>query len=306
MNRRLVAKVLSASRAAVVSFRSWRHASGRGLAGLDFAMFARRLAVPLVPHAPADAVRLLITPINCVRYFEFSFAWAHTPYRVGRYLDVSSPRIFPLRMAAEGRAAHIVVANPDRTDLNFTRTLAETNKIHGIEYRADVAGELDMEPESFDLITCLSVVEHIADENGDSDAVSHLYDLLRPGGRLIVTLPVDRAYRVDYRDRPQYEVSAAAVEDSRYLFERVYDERAIRERILGVVEGATCSSEFYGERSPGLLGKYFTRWLADGDTATADDARLMVDEVTRWPSWSAMPGAGVCCMCIDKPLEQRS
>ncbi len=57
----------------------------------------------------------------------------------------------------------------------------------GIEVRpAKLPGDIGFEPGSFDLIAVLDVIEHIDDDLG---SVQALAKLLRPGGRLIVSVP---------------------------------------------------------------------------------------------------------------------
>lgn len=49
-----------------------------------------------------------------------------------------------------------------------------------------VGGGLDFPPESFDVIVCLNVLEHIED---DAAALGQLRDWLAPGGRLVLQVP---------------------------------------------------------------------------------------------------------------------
>jgi SAM-dependent methyltransferase len=75
----------------------------------------------------------------------------------------------------------------------------------GISGVAGDARALPFRPGAFDLIFAISVIEHIGRDNskygvreetiqefGDLDAVSGLAALLRPGGRLLVTVPFGR------------------------------------------------------------------------------------------------------------------
>jgi SAM-dependent methyltransferase len=62
--------------------------------------------------------------------------------------------------------------------------------------------DFDREPGSFDAVLCISTIEHFGlgwygevqqDEHADRRAVERLHELLRPGGRLVVTVPFGRA-----------------------------------------------------------------------------------------------------------------
>jgi len=54
--------------------------------------------------------------------------------------------------------------------------------------------EADLPPESFDIITLISTIEHIGlKEDGDHKCMEGLYDLLNKTGRVIVTAPFGKA-----------------------------------------------------------------------------------------------------------------
>lgn len=94
----------------------------------------------------------------------------------------------------------------------FLRDLPATCHVYAIDLRptprqrgvAVVRGDLmraPFPPASFDVITCISTIEHIGldvygqgpDEFGDEVAMRHLRQLLRPGGRLLLTTSFGRA-----------------------------------------------------------------------------------------------------------------
>lgn len=78
--------------------------------------------------------------------------------------------------------------------------LRPTPRQPGVEVvRGDVL-RAPFPPASFDVITCISTIEHIGlavydqggDKFGDEVAMRHLRQLLRPGGRLLLTAPFGR------------------------------------------------------------------------------------------------------------------
>ena len=102
-------------------------------------------------------------PMDSTRYFEFQEVWKSVKgFVFTRYLDVSSPRLMPLFLlkAAPGATAELI--NPDSSDLKETEKLASAL---GLKSRCGFFnGILDnarLIPDSFDLITCISVLEHI-------------------------------------------------------------------------------------------------------------------------------------------------
>jgi SAM-dependent methyltransferase len=82
---------------------------------------------------------------------------------------------------------------------------------------------------SFDLITALSVLEHI-DGDGDTQAVRKIFALLKPGGRFLMSSP--------YNDqRPQdffvpHAVYGAQPDARGAFFQRHYSAETLRQRIL--------------------------------------------------------------------------
>ncbi len=114
--------------------------------------------------------------------------WAASKVRPGeRVLDVGSATSRYLReLPAECQICAL--------DLRPTRPQ------HGI---AVVRGDLmsaPLRPQSFDVITCISTIEHVGldvygqgpDEFGDELAMRHMRRLLRPGGRLLLSAPYGR------------------------------------------------------------------------------------------------------------------
>ncbi|HEU0305158.1 MAG TPA: class I SAM-dependent methyltransferase, partial [Gaiellaceae bacterium] len=72
---------------------------------------------------------------------------------------------------------------------------------------------------SFDHACSISVLEHI-EEPGDSEALRELARVVRPGGRVLVTLPHAPEHRDEWRDAPVYANEPGA---GRSFFQRWYD-----------------------------------------------------------------------------------
>lgn len=278
------------------------YAARRGLVGRQWASFGRQVALRAAGSMPRSALALWLTPVNCFRYFEFDFVERHMPPKWSRLLDVSSPRLFPLRMASEHPGASLLAINPDRSDLEYTRKLADLLRLRNLQTEAVVVEQLDASARDFDVVTSISVIEHIAGQTGDIDAIRSLYGRVRPGGRLLLTVPVDRAYRLEYRGQAQYEV-ATDEKDGMYFFSRIYDAESIRSRLLAQCPGAAIELQWYGERTAGLWRSYERRWLREGARVTIDDARMMARDYQVFPSFDSMPGEGACGIAILKPHD---
>jgi SAM-dependent methyltransferase len=91
--------------------------------------------------------------------------------------------------------------------------------VPGLDLRVADGRALPFDDASFDHAYSISVLEHI-EEPGDAQALGELARVVRPGGRVLVTLPHAPAYREDWRDAP---VFANEPGGGRSLFQRWYD-----------------------------------------------------------------------------------
>ena len=115
--------------------------------------------------------------------------WVVSKVRPGeRLLDVGSATSRYLRDLATGCRVCAI-------DLRSTRAQPDVTVLRGDLNCAP------FRPGSFDVITCISTIEHVGldiydqgpDEFGDEVAMRHIRRLLRPGGRLLLTAPFGRA-----------------------------------------------------------------------------------------------------------------
>ena len=127
-----------------------------------------------------------------------------------------------------------------------------------------------------------------------------MYDHLRPGGRLIVTVPVDRRYRVERRERAEYGFGQPD-ETGQVFFQHVYDEDALEAHLLSALPIRPARIGWFGELTPGRFAAYERRWQHDGLNCTVDDPREFSDHYREFDSWQAMPGFGVCGLMWEKP-----
>lgn len=275
------------------------HASRLGRPGAAFDRFGRALGLRLLLRGRRFGALLLLRPVDWVRYFEFPFALECCPDAPRRCLDVGSPRLFSLFFSQHRPEAQIRMINPDGEDLRTTERIARALRIRNLGFEAVGVDALTRERERYDCIWSISVIEHIAGPYQDVEAVRWMYGALAPGGRLILTVPVDRTFRDEYRDRPQYGPQAPA--GGRYFFQRLYDRGAIRERIVGAVGREPDRVAWFGERRPGRFAEYERRWLERGLFATVEDPKEIADHYTAFPSWEAMPGQGVCGLMFERP-----
>jgi len=244
------------------------------------------------------AYGLLVAPLDSVRYFEFDFMWRTAKkIEIQSYLDVSSPRLLPLMVA--DRAANFMVdlINPDKNDLPATISLANS---FGVEDRCRFHGclveEASLKPNSFDLITSMSVVEHIPDDKG---AIQKMWDLLKPGGVLMISIPCAAKASEEYTNLNDYEL--IDTDENGFVFwQRYYDEDLIRQRIYSIT-GMPRRFQIYGEKNAGSYHQNVTQKRSDPFYPYWREPLMMGLQYEFKERLADLPGMGVIAMEFVKP-----
>jgi SAM-dependent methyltransferase len=246
-----------------------------------------------------------------VRYFEFDFVRSQLPATPSpRCLDVSSPYLFPLWLLAKRPGTAVRMINPDPVDIASTQAIARTAGIVGLDARCEDLREAAAQGRQYDLVTSISVIEHIAGPYDDRAAIAMMWDAVAPGGRLLLTFPVDRAARDEFRSATVYSSrSAPAATNAEsapapVFFQRFYTAATIAERLLAPLGSPPHHTAWFGEVAPGRYATHAERWRAEGLAATVSDPALIADSFRRFAAWDEMPGMGVCGLRIDKPAQQ--
>jgi len=242
---------------------------------------------------------LISLPMDSTRYFEFHevlVRLVHVPFK--KVLDVSSPHILPLMLLMQNRVAIAEMINPDMQDLQETERLADALGLTGRCSFTNTTIEMTKyTAETFDLITCISVLEHIPT---DRVAVETMWSLLRPGGRLILTLPCMAQPLEQYISHNQYGVLKP--KDDGYTFwQRYYDNKRL-ESIIYSITGTPVYIAVYGEKERGLffrnasmkrlLGFLYPFWR---------EPYMMAVEYHSFSSADELPGEGVVMLEFIKP-----
>ena len=170
----------------------------------------------------------LVVPLDPSRYLELPWTLETLSARAGeRVLDLASPKLLAVELARRG--ARVTSVDEHEPEVELWRRLTS----NGPRLRLEVADgrTLPFDDESFDHAYSVSVLEHIAD-GGDEQALRELGRVVRPGGRVVVTLPYAAAYREDWRDRPEF-VDHGDV-GGRYFFQRWYDDARLELLIRAV------------------------------------------------------------------------
>lgn len=238
-----------------------------------------------------DIWMLICFPMESTRYFEFDeILQTLKNLSFKNMLDVSSPRLAPLMILLKNKTLKADFINPDTKDLEQTKKFIKALKL---ENRCSLTNStLDLtsyEKESFDLITCISVLEHIPD---DEESIKTMWALLQPGGRLILTLPCLSKPLEQYISQNDYGVLSPGP-DGYTFWQRYYDDVSLNEKIYSIT-GIPKKQIIYGEKKAGnfyknahmkrLLGSLYPHWR---------ESYMMAKEYRYFEKINDLPGEGV-------------
>ena len=242
---------------------------------------------------------LTCLPMDSTRYFEFHEvlkSLEHVPFT--RYLDVSSPRLLPLLLIMKNKAAFADMINPDSQDIQETERLFNALSLSGrCSFANSTIETAKLVPETFDLITCISVLEHIP---SDREAVKMMWSLLRPGGRLILTLPCMAQPLEQYISTNEYGVLNPGA-DGYTFWQRYYDEERLHDAVFSIT-GLPAKAVVYGERSYGLFYRNANmKRLLHSLYPFWRESYMVATEYRYFKTIGELPGEGVIMLEFIKP-----
>jgi SAM-dependent methyltransferase len=201
------------------------------------------------------AVRILV-PLDPSRYLELPWALDVLAARPGeRVLDLAGPKLLAVELSRRG--AEVVSVDELPREVETWRRLTAGRP--RIRFEVADGRALPFEDASFDHACSISVLEHIA-ENGDEQALLELARVVRPGGKVAVTVPYAAAYWEDWRARPEF-VDHGDV-GGRYFFQRWYDAARL-DRLVAAAPGLEPVSRQIARMRPNWNEAYVRRfpWL---------------------------------------------
>ena len=164
-------------------------------------------------------------PLDPSRYVELPHALRELAAQRGeRVLDLASPKLAAVALARSG----VEVVSVDQLEHEVLTWSDLAAGEAGVSFAREDGRALSFPDESFDHAYSISVLEHIPDD-GDQRALRELARVVRPAGRVVLTMPYADSYFEDWRERPVYGDSEVA--DGPHFFERWYDETTL-ERLL--------------------------------------------------------------------------
>jgi len=221
------------------------------------------LGLKLLPRSPIQGAKRILLPVSYWRTAEFIYAsrkHASLPSGATAF-DLGSPKELPAFLS---RWRGLVVRATDILQSAViqgqTYSCALFGGVSGDRFLAELQDgrSLTYADGTFDAAFSISVIEHIPG-TGDSDAVRELVRVVRPGGKVVITVPFDRRYRETFVPRPVYE--RERVGDELVFFERHYDQDSLARRILLASDAEVAEvviwgeGRFRGERMLTRLGK---------------------------------------------------
>jgi SAM-dependent methyltransferase len=275
-----------------------RSAPGLWMRRQCFILGMRFLVFPKARCRLETVVRLMLAPMDSTRYFEFDYvrrALAERP--IAKLLDVSSPRAVPVMLARERGALVAELVNPSAKDLADTREMIDAA---GLSARCQLHGclisQVPFGNGSFDVITCISVLEHIPQ---DSAALEKMWSLLKPGGVLVLTVPCMARACEQYTDRDEYGLLSKDSEGF-VFWQRYYDSALLRERIFKVL-GAPAKTEVFGEKTAGSFARNAQSKARVHGYPFWIEPYMMARDYRYFDSLEELPGEGVIGLTFVKP-----
>lgn len=275
----------------------------RGAPGLRFRtkcffLGLRLLLLPAAPGAREEGLRLVLMPMDSTRYFEFEFAErAMANLEVHRYLDVSSPRMVPVMFARKRPELRVDMINPDARDLANSMLVV---RAAGLGARCTLHGctvsDAPFAPGTFDVVTCISVLEHIPE---DTEALRVIWSLMRPGGSLVLTVPCMARACEQYIDYDEYGLLPA--DEKGFVFwQRFYDAESLESRVFSVL-GRPSRMEVFGEKVAGSFARNAEQKRRLGEAYPFwREPYMMGTDYRGFPSIADLPGDGVVGMTFVK------
>jgi hypothetical protein len=190
-----------------------------------------------------------------------------------------------------------VLVNPDVRDLEVTRALVEGCGVAGrCRLEGVRADQLAVPEGSVDLVTSLSVVEHIP-SGADVETVARMWSWIRPGGRLVLTVPCAREAFEEYTDFDEYGLLPRD-EAGFVLGQRFYDQ-AILDATFFRICGPPRHLAIFGERRAGAFFADRDRKLR-GMASWEREPYSVAASYRPFRAIDELPGIGVIAMEFQK------
>src|SRR3989304_2278602 len=174
-----------------------------------------------------EALRRMLTPINGSRCYEFRRTYELLKPKKGELIfDLSSPKLLSHFLSEKG--CRVVTADMNKEEVADWTTLTRKRRKLPSWVIADGVS-LGFKDDTFDKVFSISVLEHIPGD-GDTRTMKELARVLKPGGRLVVTVPYAVKYRSEYIEQDVYNLHNG--KGNNFHWSHYYDEPALRKKLI--------------------------------------------------------------------------
>jgi SAM-dependent methyltransferase len=199
-----------------------------------------------------EAVRRLVIPLDPSRYLELPWALERLDAQPGQtVLDLASPKLLAVTLAH--RDVRVTAVDQLEVEIETWRRLADREP--NVTFVVGDGRALPFEDGSFDHGSSISVLEHVVGDGGDAAGLRELARCVRPGGRVVITLPYSAEARVEYRHAPAYVDEGERDAAGRAFFQRWYDDAAVA-RLAGAVPALELAESSIVRMQPNFSAAY--------------------------------------------------
>jgi cyclopropane fatty-acyl-phospholipid synthase-like methyltransferase len=188
--------------------------------------------------------------VNYWRYVEYPWVINNLGLRKGRkVLDVGSSRcsLLPLLLASKGEHLIYITDIDDQVlqhiELAIKLGLEDEIKTGRLVVEKQDVTALTYQDETFDRVTAVSLLEHIADQ-GDTKAVKELSRVLKAGGLAVLTVPYNYKYKETFVRKSVYQRQYFG---KPIFYQRHYDSGSLLERLIEPSGLRVKKIEYFGE-----------------------------------------------------------
>lgn len=175
-----------------------------------------------------EALRRLLTPINVSRCYEFRRTFELLLPESGELVfDLSSPKLLS-HFLSERQGCKVIAADMNKEEVRDWTSL--TNKrVKQPSWLIADGVSLGLKDNTFDKVYSISVLEHIPGD-GDTKTIRELARVLKPGGRLVITVPYASRYRSERAGKDVYNLNNG--KNGVFHWSHFYDEPSLRKKLI--------------------------------------------------------------------------